>query len=278
MDIKEKTIESALFLVMKFGKKENLEALRRGTVYMKNLQYYIDLEKSTDDGDVGDMFDGLMPIRHVKLSNFATETNELITQFSSRNLTFNLGYCKCPVFCMFILDYRNHTEETLIADVLTVRYDFSEEQRQKLRSFGDYVLIINNPDEFFARLKKGFLDAGVSFSRDYVKYYDGNTIQHMQDVQKYNSRIAFWKRSKYSYQQEYRILAFEAEVDDFLSVDIGDISDISYIESSESILGTFIEAEFTVTMRRQTVSESPQQQGKTDASVYETKRKSFWQP
>ena len=246
---KDKTVKDGLSLLMKFGKKGDLESLQCGTVYMKNLQYYIDLEKATDDEDVGDEFDGLMPINDVVLSIHTTDTQELITQFKTANVTMNLGYCKCPVFCVFMLDYSNHTKETLVGDKLTVRYDFSDEQRQRFHSFGDHVLLITNTDEFLARLKKGFLGAGISFTRNHVNYYDGNTSQHIQDVQKDNSRIAFWKRSKYSYQQEYRILAFESDVDDFLSVDIGDISDITKLESTESILNTFIEITYTVTSK-----------------------------
>ena len=47
------------FLLMKFVSRKNLEMLQQGKVYMKNLQYYIDLETATEDEDVGDKFDGL---------------------------------------------------------------------------------------------------------------------------------------------------------------------------------------------------------------------------
>ena len=41
-------------MLMKFGSEENLKKLQNGQLYMKNLQYYVDLEKTTDDEDVGD--------------------------------------------------------------------------------------------------------------------------------------------------------------------------------------------------------------------------------
>lgn len=37
---------------------------------MKNLQYYVDLEKGTSDEDAGDMYDGLIMLKDVKISVF----------------------------------------------------------------------------------------------------------------------------------------------------------------------------------------------------------------
>lgn len=192
--INDKTANNEFSMLMKFGTRENLEKLQFGSVYMKNLQYYIDLENSSDDEDVGDKYDGLLPIQDVKISIYTVDTNEFVTQFQSPISTMNLGYNKCPVFCMYMFDNRNNTAETLSGDELTVRYDFSDEQKRKIGRFGDSVLLITNGNEFIARMKKGFLDAGISFSRDVVKYYNGNTLEHMQEIQKDNARIAFWKR------------------------------------------------------------------------------------
>ena len=64
--MKEKTIENAWSILLKFGKEENLQKLRAGQFYMKNLQYYVDLEKGTSDEDVGDMYDGQMMLQDVK--------------------------------------------------------------------------------------------------------------------------------------------------------------------------------------------------------------------
>ena len=47
-------IEKAVHILIKFGSKKNIERLQSGQFYMKRLQYYIDLEKSTSDEMVGD--------------------------------------------------------------------------------------------------------------------------------------------------------------------------------------------------------------------------------
>lgn len=75
--MKEKTIENAWSILLKFGKEENLQKLQAGQFYMKNLQYYVDLEKGTSDEDVGDMYDGQMMLQDV-YSQIDGCTNETV--------------------------------------------------------------------------------------------------------------------------------------------------------------------------------------------------------
>ena len=241
----DKTVKDGWSMLMKFGSEENLKKLQAGQLYMKNLKYYVDLEKTTDDEAVGDKYDGQMVLQDVKINMFTVDTHEFIAQFDAPAASMNLGYLECPVFCMFMYDYSNHVEEHLDGDILTVRYQFTEEQLEKMPTFGDSVLIIKNGDEFINRVKNGLLNAGYGFTRDYVQYYGFNNIEHLKQVQKDNSRIAFWKREKYSYQQEYRLLVHDF-VDDHLSVDIGDISDITDLLKADELLNTYLEITFKV--------------------------------
>lgn len=54
----DKTVKDGWSMLMKFGSEKNLRKLQAGQLYMKNLKYYVDLEKTTDDEDVGDKYDG----------------------------------------------------------------------------------------------------------------------------------------------------------------------------------------------------------------------------
>ena len=113
-------------MLMKFVSEENLKKLQAGQLYMKNLKYYVDLEKTTDDEAVGDKYDGQMVLQDVKINMYTVDTHEFIAQFDAPAACMNLGYLECPVFCMFMFDYRNHVEEHLDGDILTVRYQFTE--------------------------------------------------------------------------------------------------------------------------------------------------------
>lgn len=76
--MKEKTIENAWSILLKFGKEENLQKLQAGQFYMKNLQYYVDLEKGTSDEDVGDMYDGQMMLQDVKMASRSSYSGFLL--------------------------------------------------------------------------------------------------------------------------------------------------------------------------------------------------------
>ena len=241
----DKTVKDSWSMLMKFGSEKNLRKLQAGQLYMKNLKYYVDLEKTTDDEDVGDKYDGQMMLQDVKISMYMVDTHEFIAQFDAPSASMNLGYLSCPVLCMFMFDYRNYVEEHLEGENLTVKYQFTEEQLKKMPNFGDSVLIIKNGDEFVNRVKKALLDAGYGFTRDHVQYYAFNNVEHFKQVQGDNSRIAFWKREKYSYQQEYRFLIYDF-VDDYLSVEIGDISDITELLKTEELLNTYLITRFKI--------------------------------
>ena len=66
--MEERTIENGWSMLLKFGAKENLKKLQAGQFYMKNLQYYVDLEKATSDESIGDMYDGQVMLQDVNLS------------------------------------------------------------------------------------------------------------------------------------------------------------------------------------------------------------------
>lgn len=241
----KRPIENDLCLFMKFGSKINLEKLRAGQLYMKNLKYYVNLERFTEDEDVGDKYDGQMLIQNSGISLFDYDTNKPCARFNNALFSINLGYLNCPVFCMFVFDRRNYIEEQLEGDVFAVKYRFTQEQLKRMPNFGDYVLIIKDTKEFFDRVKNSLRKSGYKFTQDYIQYYENNSIEYIRQVQADSYKIAFWKRDKYSYQQEYRFLIYN-DVEDFLSVQIGDISDITEIKSTAEILNTLVEAKFKI--------------------------------
>lgn len=82
------------------------------------------------------------------------------------------------------------------------------------------------------------MDAGYGFTRDHVQYYAFNNVEHLKQVQGDNSRIAFWKRENTLISKS---IDFNSRfVDDYLSVEIGDISDITELLKTEELLNTYL--------------------------------------
>ncbi len=246
--VTEKTIQDVFYMFVKFGSKENLVKLQQGQLYMKNLQYYVDLEKNTLDEDVGDKYDGQMMLEDTKVTLVDYETKELFKEFTTTRVSMGLGFSKCPVFCFFSFDDRNSIKAELNGDNLKAYYEFTDEQRNKLNAFGTHALIIKNTNEFVERIQNGLLSNEIGYSRGFVQYYSYNNIEHFRQVKEDNTKIAFWKRQKYAYQQEYRFLA-HTTVDDHLIIDIGDISHITQLVETKRLLNTYVEGNYGVRIK-----------------------------
>lgn len=83
-----------------------------------------------------------MVLQDIKINIYAVDTNKFIAQFNAPTTSMDLGYLQYPVFCMFMLDYRNHVEEYLDGDNLIVRYQLTKEQLEQIPTFGETVLIV----------------------------------------------------------------------------------------------------------------------------------------
>ena len=166
----------------------------------------------------------------------------------TEELVMDMHYDKAPAFCMLIFDHRNSVSKKLVGnDRLIDTLMFSDNQAKEIyATFGNSALVVKNGDEFIKRVERTFLAQGITFTRGRVNYYDQNYLQHFREINENGYRIAFWKKEIFEYQQEYRIFAFETEVDDHLEVDIGDLSDITMIISKEQALDLCLEIEYSV--------------------------------
>ena len=110
-------------------------------------------------------------------------------------------------------------------------------------SFGDTALAILDTDEFKKRIFEAAQKENMEAHFGKVYYFDesidgGNLIISLLRGM---WNIAFWKRKRYTYQQESRfVFKINGEKKDHLLLDIGDISDISKVVSAKTILDGYV--------------------------------------
>jgi hypothetical protein len=223
-------------MLMKFQNRDKLEMLQDGLMYMKPLQFYIDLEKKSLKKFIADDLEAQARTVFQTIQIFSNDDNSLFLEGTNGLSTLSLGYESNPVFCMFSFDMRNCNDEKLNGDKLEYRMAFTNEQKAELKEFGDSVLVIKNNGEFFKRVESAFEKRNVSYERNHVLYYKEDSPQHLKNIIDGVNHIAFSKREEYfSVQQEYRFLA-DATTDDAFILDIGDIRDISEIYPIDEVL------------------------------------------
>ena len=221
-EMKEQIINVKGAPLIKFQDKEKIEFFRKGNIYFKSLEYYRNKEKEEGDDVVGDMYEAmanvtdgyiLIPEKGV----FCLSKELLETKFSNHY-----------AFCMFKMDNANE------------RFTFSNEQKDKISTFGDYALLITDYKEFLMRVLKTLVKENIEGYIDNIIYYDESidSIDYWLPIIQHGlEKIAFSKRKKYSYQQEFRLLIKPPVTkEDYFVLDIGSIEDISVILTVKQVM------------------------------------------
>ncbi|MGG1481449.1 hypothetical protein ABE402_11150 [Bacillus smithii] len=210
---------------------------------MNNLETYINMEKESGKKGMGDKFEAAHVLTGVSVKMYDPNTNELIASGTSSNLHFRInGDEKRPIYCMFaidgsVLDVVGEDDEFYHAKI-----NLSDDQIERLiNEFGEQMFLVD-PKAFIERVTAVFDENGYSYRAGLVRYddYGVNSSKRLESYRKQDTDIYFWKDEFFEYQNEYRIVLTDQEIEEPLIVNIGDISDISIsFKASEFFNGKF---------------------------------------
>lgn len=226
-------------LIIKFGKEEHIDSLRKGDIYTNNLKYFIDLEKSYGDVGIGDRDEATLLLSDVDLKITECETGKEVSlgyfmfgsagdgiKFNNNTIRVQLDdHIKMPVLCLSGI---NKEELKEIGGNYVLQ--FSESEIDKLKEeFKDYThALIIHAGPFIERIDKASIEKGINIYYGYVSYYDPS-INQDERVRDYESiKRAFWKKEYFKSQKEFRIAFDNVSIDNGkVLINIGDLSDIS---------------------------------------------------
>lgn len=231
--------QDVVYCFLKFGSKTRLETLQNGKVYMKNLKYFKELEKTLGQKGMGDVNEATCIINDcdIKLIEHETGKEILVGKARSSCLEDQNDLLK-PVFCLYAVDSKfmkiTHVSKKNVKATLL----FSDEQKSKIISdFGDSVLVIS-PNHFMNSFLQACERENLNIKGDKVQYSDFS-INYKERLESYFNRTPnkfFWKDQSFCYQNEYRIVILNKLVDDSFTLDIGDISSFSTIMPANELL------------------------------------------
>lgn len=210
------------FPLIKFQSRELIESLQNGLIYMNSLEWF--RKHENDDGDVvvGDSFEAMLHINEGKF--ILPDTGEII---EIKDELIRTTSSNDYAYCMFGVN------------PYSKNFSFTSEQKKNIQSFGNTALLILDKDEFFNRLRAAALKEGYEIYGGFVHYYDEtqDSVDYIASLLSGMRNVAFWKRKKYYYQQEFRFLIHAKNHDkDHLELNIGDIRDISKVFQTSKIL------------------------------------------
>lgn len=219
----EMQLEIKGFPLIKFKSKDRIQTLREGKLYMKSLEFYRKQEIIHGDCTVGDKFEAMAHINEGQIVIPELGVNKNIS-----DELIKTSFSDSFVFCMFGIS------------TLSEKFTFSDEQKKKIREFGDTALLITDSNEFLNRINNAVIRDKLIGSHGFVQYYDEGVDSAdfwCSLIKAGMNNIAFRKRKCYAYQQEYRwLIEHPPTQNDFYELDIGNISDISVVFETEQIL------------------------------------------
>lgn len=169
--------------LIKFGSKENLEKFRKGQVYLNSFDYFRDWNNFKNDGlskedhPVYDQYEGL--INNVFGDYSWTDESGKI---QNRKFTADVAKLNVNALCLYGIFERQ------------IKVPFID---QRCKHFGDSFLFILDQGGFFKLLMSQL--NGMLYDINRIKYIDDNFFD------------PFYKRTKYSYQKEIRLVVNNPE-------------------------------------------------------------------
>lgn len=205
--------------LIKFQDERIIELIQGGSIRMNSLSVYREMYKNSGDEIIGDPYEGKLCIHEAdvfipELGIYQKINNQALSTVSENDF----------VFCMIGVN---------LADC---RFQFSNEQKQKFTETYDTALIITDSQEFTRRIRAQINSVQMRF----VQYYDEKADDAGRLCQLLASgmdSIAFHKRDKYAYQQEFRyVLSNRDPILKYFDLNIGDIHSISKAMSSKEAI------------------------------------------
>lgn len=218
--------------LIKFKEEDKILRLRAGEMHFGSLELYRKL--AAENPALGDDYEALLHINKatalIQKIDGGTPTGTPEVHNLENELLYT-SYSNGFAFCMFGINPQNNY------------FRFDDEQKEKMASgFGDTALIIIDSEEFYSRIRLAFMRENFPLNEchcGFVKYYDESvdSIEIYCDLLRGMHNVAFQKRKKYKYQQEFRVLLPCSIVDgDGFDLQIGDITDITEVIPAKTAL------------------------------------------
>lgn len=234
LDVMEGEVGMAeIKFLLKFGKREHLESLVKGSIYCSNAITFWGIEDKLKIKGQGDILEAGTKMFAQKMMIQDPDTKEVIAKCGKASGLVRIEPAeKIPVFCMFaVLE-----EDCKVNEYENVIINLSEDKKQTIKehfSKADAVVIIPNPEVFIEDVRKSI---GTEIKAEKVNYFhidkgletkDGRIAMDMeymkylmQDVQPvkvdgatkyvlhadYAYRVLFCKDIFFEKEQEYRIV------------------------------------------------------------------------
>lgn len=220
-------------MLVKFGQKEHMESLLKGTIYLNAMEFF---KRYEDTNNIGDRDEGVQNILQPEYTEIIIDSHEyekggkiirspkraLTKEGGLINVKIHLDVSNVNLYCLYKISREKIAKDNLI-------FNLPKEIKEE-KNYTHCVVFID-PQTFIERLYNNVKDKVLSFKSDTIEYIDKNT---------YHGDVGIFKKfNEYEHQNEYRVALeplpkLRGSNKEFI-VEIGDISDIAVIMKTEQL-------------------------------------------
>lgn len=237
-------LKESFLAFLKFGKREHLEALQQGKLYMNSLSYFKKMEKENNNKGMGDSDEASLVLTELDIKMYDNDTGKLVLQVpSTRGRIEDKADSLKPVLCLSYLDFNNLDVKEERKDFIRGNIVFTKEEREEfIKNFGDTVLMIS-AKHFLSSITEAFEKEGIEWDSGKVKYSNFN-INYKDRVEAFmsgGSSKFFWKDIFFSNQKEFRIVILNKDIEEPITIDIGDMTSYTSLMPTEQLFSRGME-------------------------------------
>lgn len=215
--------------LIKLGKLEHLEDLRKGYLFMNTIGYFKDLKP---DGQRADLFEGAIGCYQAKDTELVFKNEKTGETFKLTDLnSFYLhgqGLLACHIFCTYAIHPGEYHDRPIDSEEVKQAYQDYLKLTSDKEAFGGHLLYFTDVNEFFRRLDAALMKEGLAGRRGPTVFFDENSYHGSFP----KDRFGFLKPLSYQHQNEYRILVQGIKTNPY-KLFVGDLSDICKITTVE---------------------------------------------
>lgn len=229
MESRKECMRHRLFI--KFGQKEHLLSLQKGTLYTKKIKYFIEYEEVTGEQGIGDKSEAsLLSISKHRL--FIQVDDDPLIEIDAGNppgIIYDENYLSKPVFCLMHKDVDLYIEDggKEVIKLGSLAYEAKDFLKTDIE-IGALIILL--PNLFLERLESYAKDKSLGIEHGIVTYRCKK--EPRIENGEWCLDTPFVKDIAFKHQSEYRII-FHENIESWKEYDIGNLEDISIYVQQE---------------------------------------------
>lgn len=193
---------------------------------------------------MGDSDEASLVLTELNIKIYDNQTGKLVLQGpASRGKIEDKVDSLKPVFCLSYLDFNNLDIKEEREDFIRGNLVFTEDEKKEfINNFGDTVLMIS-AKHFLSNVTETFEKEGIEWNSAKVEYSDFK-INYKDRIEAFMSEGSdkfFWKDNLFKNQKEFRLVILNREIEEPITIDIGDMTSYTCLMPIEQLFSTDME-------------------------------------